>query len=263
MTEMYGIPNTGEFWHWSNALHFVLVGLAGGMAFVAAWLSLAGHRERDRYLLLAAALIVLDLFVLWAESGARWRFSQVWLFLSFNPAAPIWWGAWGLAFSLLMSGALLLRGPVRFLMRVPEKVLAVGLLMGSIVALMYPGFALAINVTRPLWNSWMVAIYPVTALLMVLGLALLMGSAWARRWELALAAGSLGLLLVYPLSLSPEAQDYLRSEGWLGYAVFVGLLLLGLALFRSPKVAAGMAVTGAAGVRWVLVMVGQYQGVGL
>ncbi len=30
MTEFYGLPNAGEFWHWTNALHFVLVGLAGG-----------------------------------------------------------------------------------------------------------------------------------------------------------------------------------------------------------------------------------------
>ena len=42
MAEFYGLPNAQEFWHWTNALHFVLVGLAGGVALLAALLHLKG-----------------------------------------------------------------------------------------------------------------------------------------------------------------------------------------------------------------------------
>lgn len=106
MTEFYGLPNAGEFWHWTNALHFVLVGLAGGMALLAALLHLKGLEEARRYTLWALALIALDLLVLWAESPARFRFTHIWLFLTFHPTSPIWWGSWSLALSFLLAGLL-------------------------------------------------------------------------------------------------------------------------------------------------------------
>jgi hypothetical protein len=263
MTEFYGLPNTGEFWHWTNALHFVLVGLAGGMAFLAAILTLRQHPERKRYWWLAAILIALDLFVLWAESPARWRFSHIWLFFSFEPGAPIWWGAWGLSAAMAAVALLLLKQWVRLLERIPEGVLGVVLLLGSLVALAYPGFALAVNTTRPLWNSMMLAIFPITALLMVLAIAILLGSTWAKRWEVWAAALSLGLLLAYPFTLQEAAREHLLREGLVGYALAGLLIAVAALLFRNPRWAAALGLAGAVGLRWLLVMVGQFQSPGL
>ncbi len=78
------------------------------MAFLAALLHLKGQEEARRYTLLALLLIALDLLVLWAESPARFRFTHIWLFLSFHPQSPIWWGSWGLALSFLSAGLLYL-----------------------------------------------------------------------------------------------------------------------------------------------------------
>lgn len=263
MTEFYGLPNTGEFWHWTNALHFVLVGLAGGMAFLAAILTLRQHPERKRYWWLAGILIALDLFVLWAESPARWRFSHIWLFFSFEPGAPIWWGAWGLSAAMAAVALLLLKQWVRLLERIPEGVLGVVLLLGSLVALAYPGFALAVNTTRPLWNSMMLAIIPITALLMVLAIAILLGSTWAKRWEVWAAALSLGLLLAYPFTLQEAAREHLFREGLVGYALAGLLIAVAALLFRNPRWAAALGLAGAVGLRWLLVMVGQFQSPGL
>lgn len=263
MTEFYGVPNTGEFWHWTNALHFVLVGLAGGMALLAAILTLRQHPERSRYVWLAAVLIVLDLFVLWAESSARWRFSHIWLFLSFQPGAPIWWGAWGLAASLAATAVLLLKQWIVPLRRVPEVAPGLVLLVGSLVALAYPGFALAINTTRPLWNNMMLFIFPITALLMVLAIALLLGSTWAKRWEVLVAVLSLALLVAYPLTLQGAARDHFNQEGLIGYAVAGLFIAIAAVFFRNPRWAAALGLAGAVGLRWLLVMVGQFQSPGL
>lgn len=263
MTEFYGVPNTGEFWHWTNALHFVLVGLAGGMALLAAFLTLRQHPERHRYLWLAAILIVIDLFVLWAESPARWRFSHIWLFLSIQPAAPIWWGAWGLALSLVAALAILLKPWLRFLRRIPEQLPGLLLLLGSLVALAYPGFALAVNTTRPLWNHMMHFIFPITALLMVLAIALLLGSTWAKRWEVLVAVLSLALLVAYPLTLQGAARDHFNQEGLIGYVVAGLFIAIAAVFFHNPRWAAVLGLAGAAGLRWLLVMVGQFQSPGL
>jgi hypothetical protein len=263
MTEFYGIPNTGEFWHWPNALHFVLVGLAGGMAFLAAVLTMRQHPERQRYWWLAAVLIALDLFVLWAESPARWRFSHIWLFLSVEPGAPIWWGAWGLSAAMAVTALLLLKQWVRPLQRIPEWLLGVVLLVGSLVALAYPGFALAVNATRPLWNYMMLLIFPITAMLMVLAIALLLGSAWAKRWEVLTAVLSLVLLVAYPLTLQGPAREHFNHEGLIGYSIAGLLIAIAALLFRNPRWAAALGLVGAAGLRWLLVMVGQFQSPGL
>ncbi|WP_135255510.1 hypothetical protein [Thermus caldilimi] len=253
MTEFYGLPNAGEFWHWSNALHFVLVGLAGGMALLAALLHLKGHEEARRYTLLALVFIALDLFVLWAESPARFRFTHVWLFLSFRPESPIWWGAWGLALAFLTSGLLYLR-------KGPQKALAWALLLFSLVALAYPGMALAANGNRPLWNALLAGLFPLTALVLALGLAALLRSGWALYPLRLLGGASLLLTLLYPLTLSPEARGHLWEEVGALYVLF---LLLGLGVFWRDRFAPWAALLGAAGLRALWVLVGQWQGLGL
>ncbi|TBH21419.1 hypothetical protein [Thermus thermamylovorans] len=253
MTEFYGLPNAGEFWHWTNALHFVLVGLAGGMALLAALLHLKGHEEARRYTLLALLFIALDLFVLWAESPARFRFSHAWLFLSFQPASPIWWGAWGLALGFLASGLL-------YLGRGPRKPLAWALLLCSLVALAYPGMALAVNAGRPLWNALMAGIFPLTALALTLGVAALLRGVWALYPLRLLLGASLLLAFLYPLTLSPEARGHLWEEGGILYGL---ILLLGLGVFWRERLAPWAGFLAAAGLRALLAMVGQWQGLGL
>ncbi|TFU26598.1 hypothetical protein [Thermus tengchongensis] len=253
MTEFYGLPNAGEFWHWTNALHFVLVGLAGGIALLAALLQLRGHEEARRYTLLALLFIALDLLVLWAESPARFRFAHVWLFLSFQPGSPIWWGAWGLALAFLASGLL-------YLGKGPRRLLSWALLLFSLVALAYPGMALAVNLNRPLWNTLLAGLFPLTALVLALGVAALLRSGWALYPLRLLAGASLLLAVLYPLTLSPEAREHLWEEGGLLYGL---LLLLGLGVFWRERLAPWAGLLAAAGLRALLVMVGQWQGLSL
>jgi len=264
MTEMIqGVPNVGMFWGWSKALHYVLVGLAGGMALLAAILTLRQHPDRNRYLWIAAVLIVLDLFVLWAESSARWRFGHIWLYLGFHPGSPIWWGSWGLGASLVAIAAVLLKQWVRPLQRIPEVLPGLLLLLGSLVVLAYPGFSLAVNVTRPLWNEMMLLIFPFTALLMVLAIAHLLGSTWARTWGIVAAVISLALLVAYPLTLQGAARQHFNQEGLVVYVVAGLLIAVGAVFFRNLRWAAAAGLAGAVGLRWLLVLVGQLQSPGI
>ncbi|WP_105316787.1 hypothetical protein [Thermus tenuipuniceus] len=253
MTEFYGLPNAGEFWHWTNALHFVLVGLAGGMAFLAALLQLRGHEEARRYTLLALAFIALDLFVLWAESPARFRFAHIWLFLSVHPGSPIWWGAWGLGLAFLSAGLL-------YLGKGPKKVLSWALLAFSLVALAYPGMALAVNANRPLWNALLAGLFPLTAVVLALGVAALLKSPWAFYPLRLLVGASLLLALLYPLTLGTEARGHLWEEAGLVYGLF---LLLGLGTFWGKRLSPWAGLLAAAGLRALLVFAGQWQGLGL
>ncbi|GAB5601989.1 hypothetical protein FJNA_05140 [Thermus sp. FJN-A] len=252
MTEFYGLPNAGEFWHWTNALHFVLVGLAGGVALLAALLHLGRQEEARRYTLLALLLIALDLLVLWAESPARFRFTHPWLFLSFHPQSPIWWGAWGLALAFVAAGLLHLGWG-------PRRLLAWALLLFSLVALGYPGMALAVNLNRPLWNPLVAGIFPLTAMGLALALAALLGSPWAKAPLRMAMGGGLFLGLLYPLTLSPEARGHLLEEGGL----FFLFLLVGLGVFGKERLAPWAGLLSAAGLRALLVLVGQWQGLGL
>ncbi|SDE60868.1 Polysulfide reductase [Thermus arciformis] len=253
MTEFYGLPNAGEFWHWTNLLHFILVGLAGGMALLTGLLHLKGHREARRYTLWTLVLIALDLFVLWAESPARFRFTHVWLFLTFHPASPIWWGSWGLALSFVSAGLL-------YLGKGPGRPLALALLAFSLVALAYPGMALAVNLNRPLWNALMAGLFPLTALVLGLGVAALLKSPWALYPLRVLLGASLLLAFLYPLTLPLEARGHLWEESGVLYGLF---LALGLGAFWKEGLAPWAALLAAAGLRALLVAVGQWQGLGL
>jgi len=253
MTEFYGLPNAGEFWHWTNALHFVLVGLAGGVAFLAALLHLQNAKEARTLTLWALGLIALDLFVLWAESPARFRFTHVWLFLTFHPQSPIWWGSWGLALAFLSGGLLHLN-------RGPKEALKWVFLVASLVALAYPGLALAVNLNRPLWKALMVALFPITALALALGLALLLKQGWARLPFQSFLGLGLFLAALYPFSLSAEARAHFLEEGGLAYGL---LLALGLGAFFGKGLAPWLGLLSAAGLRALMVLVGQWQGLGL
>ncbi len=248
MTEFYGAPN-GHFWHWTNGAHFALVGLAGGLALVAALAYLRGEDNARRLGAWTLGLVVLDLFLLWAESSARFRFTHVWLFLSFHPQSPVWWGSWGLGLAVLASLLVLVRPGHRW----PAYVLA----LGGLVVVLYPGLALAANqVARPMWSAYLAAYYPVTALFLGAGLAFLLGSEWVRPYVLL---GLFAVLVgagVYPLTLNRPAWELFLGAAP-GYVALTVLLVFAVVL-RSPKaqVAWGLVLTMA--LRALPVLQGQH-----
>ncbi len=252
MAEFYGAPNA-HFWHWTNGLHFALVGLAGGMALVTALAYLAKEERAPRLGLWTMGLILLDLFLLWAESSARFRFTHIWLFLSFHPQAPIWWGSWGLGLAFL-SGLIL-----RF--RPENRWAAYGLFLGGLIVLLYPGLALTVNqVARPLWSAYLAAYYPLTGLFLGTGLAYLLGYERLRPYALLGLGLALAGTWIYPLSLGGPALGLFppMAGGYLALALLLALTLL----LRSAKARVALGVALVMALRALIVLQGQ-EGFGL
>lgn len=259
MTEFYALPNSSHFWHWPTLIHFFLVALAGGTALLAAVATLRNDPKRRHFAIIAAVLIVLDLVVLWLESPSRFRFTHIWLFLTFNPQAAIWLGGWSLAISLVMSGLLALG-------KGPQKVWAAVLLASATVALFYPGMALAVNINRPLWTPVLLVFFPLTSLLIVLGFAVILRQRWLQPWlvGLSLASFALGVLYLAGLAIghaeAREALGYLWHHGGPLFVVGLALLLIGPALIKRIPLAAGLLpIAGAVLTRSLIIEIGQFQ----
>lgn len=258
MTEFYGLPNDGAFWHWPTLVHFVLVALAGGIALLAGVRALRPAPQARTLPLTAAVLVLADLVVLWGESIARWRLTHVYLFLHVRPGSAIWWGSWGLAASLVLAVLLALRLG-------PRRLWGAALLVSASVALLYPGLLLAANAARPLWSPLLLAFVPVTSVLIAFGVALAFRQRDLRGvvGALALAGAVLGALYPLALAVSGEASrfglEHFWSEG--GPLYLVGLALMGgsLALLRRAPALAGLtAVAGAVLARSLIVELGSY-----
>jgi hypothetical protein len=259
--EFYGIPNAAPFWHWATLFHFGLVALAGGMAFVTAIAGLRDHPRTRTYALVAIVLILLDLATLWLESPARFRFTHVWIFLSFEPTSPIWLGAWGLTVSLLTSLLLWLK-------RGPRMLWSSILVATSSMALIYPGLALAVNTNRPMWLPLITVLFPLTAMVTVVALALLFRQAWARRWLVPLSLASVLLSLAYLFGLYTTPIDaghslaYFWDHGGPLFVLGLAFLLAPVLVRRFPFVIAVAPLVGATIVRSLIVEIGQHQGFG-
>jgi hypothetical protein len=259
MTTFYGLPNSGAFWHWPTLIHFLVVALAGGVALLVAVLCLRQDRAVRRYALLALIFLGFDLFLLWAESPARFRLTHIWLFVGFHPGSAMWWGAWGLSGSAVASALIALGWG-------PRKLWAALLLVTATVTLIYPGLLLAANSGRPLWTPLLLAFVPVTSLVIVLGGVLLLRWAWVKPWFLAasLSAVLLGGLYLVGLAVGDfEARQALShfwdQAGWF-YLVGLGLMLAAVALLRRFPLLAGLsAFAGAALARSLIVELGQHQ----
>jgi len=258
MTAFYGIPGAEAFWHWTTLVHFLLVALAGGTAFYTAIVGLREPGNLRGLAWLSLVFIILDLFMLWAESPARLRFSHIWLFLSFAPLSAIWWGAWGLSLSALMLILLGTKlGPPRFWSGM--------LALSSTIVLAYPGYALAANAARPLWDHLVLALFPASGLLLALAVLVWLRPAnEAAPWLQIAALASLALTALYPLALASGGADtraalalWFQDWGWF----LLGGVLLFLAAFlarRSPALAGACALAGGFVIRSWIVEHGQH-----
>jgi MFS family permease len=259
MTEFYGLPNAEHFWHWPTLVHFAIVALAGGAAVVTAIATITRHPRVRTYALITMVLIVLDLVTLWIESPARFRFTHVWLFLSFTPTAPIWLGAWGLIIALGSSFFV-------WLDKGPRLLWSAGLVVGSALALVYPGLALALNVNRPLWTPVLLLLFPLTAMVSVLAIAALLRQDWARAplgW-LSLASAVVGVAYLAGLATggaeARAAFSYLWDHGGTLFVLALALLAAApLLVRRVPLAAALLPLVSAMVVRSLIVDLGQVQ----
>ena len=257
MTAFYGIPGGGHFWHWTTQIHFLLVALAGGFTLYTALLGMKNGSEGRKLAPWALLLIAADLFMLWAESPARFRFTQFWLFLGIHPKAAIWWGAWGLALSALLLLVIILQ-------KQAGKYWYALLAVCSTIVVLYPGYALAANAARPLWDHLLLALFPATALLLALALLIAWRGEEAVRWLELTSWVSLLLALLLPAALASGGVDQARALALLlrrGLLFGLGTLLVLLAALtarRTPALAAACAFAGAWLIRGWLVAEGQH-----
>ena len=256
MTSFYGIPPSGEVWHGLTLVHFFLVGLAGGSAFLAALARHRGEGAARAMLLWSALFVLLDLAVLWLESAARFRFTHVWLFLTLRPASAISLGAWGLALTLLLTLALALeKGPARLLVPL--------LFASSVVVLAYPGMLLAENPGRPLWDGFQLALMPITGLALATGFWLLFVRGPLPRLAppVSLAAGVAALLAPWSLAHGDAGERAAWAGLWQDAGLFylsAALALLAAGLLRNrPELAGGLALLGSVLLRSLVVHFGQ------
>jgi len=259
MTEFFGVPNSAHFWHWPTLFHFAFVALAGGSIVVTAIAHITKHPRARTYALVTMAVILLDLLTLWLESPARFRFTHVWLFLSFTPTSPIWLGAWGLIVSLGSSFFV-------WLNKGPRLLWSAGLVLGATLVMIYPGLALAVNTNRPMWTPVLLALFPLTGMLTVIAIAHVLKQPWAKRWLVPLSLSSVALGLVYLYGMATgtaEAQQgfaYFWSHGGVWFVLGLILLAVTPALIRRlPILAALVPFVGATVVRSLIVDIGQHQ----
>ena len=255
MSGVYGVPPSGEVWHGLTLVHFFLVGLAGGSAFLAALSQHRGEGTTRNLLLVAALFVALDLAVLWLESPARFRFTHLWLFATFRPASAISWGAWGLAATLVLALALAYKPQNRFLLPL--------LFLSSLVVLAYPGMLLSENPGRPLWDGFVTGLMPLTGLALAVAFwrVFLPGSLARLATPVFLTAGLAALLYPWGLLHGDAGERAAWAGLWqeAGLLYLAGTLALVLAgLFpKRPGLSGGLALLGSALVRSLIVLFGQ------
>ena len=164
-----------NIWHWQISLYLFLGGLAAGILFFAAVVTLLGKEKQYEGAVKWATLIVppalvVGLFVLIIDLSHMWYAWQ--LYLTFRITSPMSWGAWILMLvtpiSFLWSisylkeyfmywrwkkGLLSYADPIIDWLAKNRKLMAWILVPSTIILGIYTGILLSAFNARPLWNN--------------------------------------------------------------------------------------------------------------
>lgn len=164
-----------NIWHWQISLYLFLGGLAAGILFFAAVVTLLGKEKEYEGAVKWATLIVppalvVGLFVLIIDLSHMWYAWQ--LYLTFRITSPMSWGAWILMLvtpiSFLWSisylkeyfmywrwkkGLLSYADPIIEWLAKNRKLMAWILVPSTIILGIYTGILLSAFNARPLWNN--------------------------------------------------------------------------------------------------------------
>ncbi len=171
-----GMRCCATFWGLDIAFELFLAGLAGGL------MVLPRAAQTRRWAFAALALAGLTLFLHLGQKSA-----VLWFYASWQPQAPMWWGAWLFAVSI---AALVWweRRPNAGWLRVAAALLGAGLIL-------YPGFMLGMLAARPAWHPvWT----PISFVVLSLGsaAAMLVLLDPRLRGRLAWTAPAIAILLI-------------------------------------------------------------------
>ncbi|RLA10440.1 MAG: nitrite reductase [Gammaproteobacteria bacterium] len=164
-----------NIWHWQISLYLFLGGLAAGILFFAAVVTLLGKEKEYEGAVKWATLIVppalvVGLFVLIIDLSHMWYAWQ--LYLTFRITSPMSWGAWILMLvtpiSFLWSisymkeyfmywrwkkGLISYADPIIDWLAKKRKLMAWILVPSTIILGIYTGILLSAFNARPLWNN--------------------------------------------------------------------------------------------------------------
>lgn len=185
-----GMRCCATFWGLDIAFELFLAGLAGGLMI------LPRAAQTRRWAFAALALAGLVLFLHLGQKSAA-----LWFYASFQPQAPMWWGAW--LFALALAALLLWdRRPSLDWLRVPVALLGAGLVL-------YPGIMLGSLAARPAWHPvWT----PVSFTILSLGSAAALLVLLDPRLRLR-RAWSASAALVLLVTLATRAAILLSGQG--------------------------------------------------
>jgi protein NrfD len=250
-----------HIWNWMVALYLFLVGVAAGLLIMSAVASLRGktsdHYERSaahvvslgnpnamkspqppfgkggqegvfradciKVAMIAPFVLMLGVFFIWLDLENKFNF--FWIFLSFSPSSPMWWGCWGVCLTVLISllyGLSLLHEEYRHWLRFgvlkdlsrkvnPYMRILAGICLGLGILLgIYTGISLSIFVARPLWNS---ALLPVLFLASALsnGAALIIIIAQTKSAQLFFTKANIRLIFAEIIIISLFFLGHLTS----------------------------------------------------
>jgi len=286
-------------WGWQIPAYLFLGGLVAGMMAIAGWFLLTDrHRRADTVmsLLPGLGLVLLSVGMLALFLDLEHKL-HVWrLYLTFQPASPMSWGAWILvAVYPALLATMLLRVPGAARLRLPalatlsdrlrahaaavRAIATADLVLGGLLGI-YTGVLLSALGARPLWNSALLGpLFLASGLSSAAALVHMLARDRAESELLARAdnrflQAELVLLALFLVGLVTATEVHIRAAGLLlggpFTAVFwVGVVGLGIALplviqslavghrVRHTPVGPLLVLAGGLLLRFVIVQAGQ------
>jgi formate-dependent nitrite reductase membrane component NrfD len=286
-------------WGWEIPVYLFLGGLVAGMMAITGWLLLSERFRRTGSAIrilpaLAIVLLSLGMFALFLDLELGRHVFR--LYLTFEPASPMSWGAWILvAVYPALAAALLVRPPELVAARLPraaelgrrlagsrEALRWIGtanLLLGGLLGI-YTGVLLSSLGARPLWNSALLGpLFLVSGLSTAAAFVHLIAREPFERELLARADNGLlmlelAFLVLFLIGLAGAGAAHARAARLLldgpyaagfwvvvvGLGIVVPLVVQSLAVrhrVRSTPVAPLLVVAGGLVLRFLIVDAGQ------